>query len=174
MSSVVSLRAPLASRAAGRTAPDEPEVTISPAPGRPWQLDDRDELVRLYARLGDAAIGRELHCAPLTVIRARERHGIASLPAGRRRGLQLIAPDGQPRPAGQMILTGTALQTLTRFEQDQQRKGAAPSDTLLAMRIHEYAQANAGGDFLAQQDARLAIASVAMLIHQHEAKLHGG
>lgn len=105
---------------------------------------------------------------------ARERLGIPSLPPGRRgRQLQVVPPDGHERRNGEIVLTGTALAILERFQQDQRNRGPAPTDTLLAGCIRAYSQAQTNGDQLAAEDALLSIASAAGLIHQHQRKLRG-
>ena len=165
----------LAARTPTSSAP--PVALVSdPASGRPWQLDDAAELARLYAWDGDRAIAKKLGCAPLTVRRARERFGIAA-PVGRRRGrsLQVVSPNGNGQPHGELVLTGTALQMVTRFNEDQRLFGGAPpTDELLAKRIHAYHEATLNGDRLAEEDALMAIASAAGLIHQHRQRLRRG
>lgn len=108
---------------------------------------------------------------------ARERLGIPSLPPGRRgRPLQVVPPAGHERRHGELILTGTTLAILTRFQEEQASHGKgkpAPTDALLAERIRAYSQAQTNGDQLAAEDALLAIAAAAGLIHQHQRKLRG-
>jgi hypothetical protein len=71
----------------GRTAPRTPETARStPAPARPWQLDNRAWLTRRYLMAGDRTIAKELGVARETVARARKRAGIASGSPGARRG----------------------------------------------------------------------------------------
>ena len=178
-SSVASSAPPLPSAVAGRATSSAPPVALlSPsAPGRPSQLDDADWLRRRYAQDGDNRIAEELGCAPLTVRRARERLGIASEPTGRRRGrsLQAVPADGHQQPSGEIVLTGTALAIVTRFNEDQKHFGGAPAtDELLAARIRAYSEAKLAGDRLAIEDALLAIASAAGLIHQHQQRLRKG
>jgi len=103
---------------------------------------------------------------------AADRLGIPPLPPGRRgRPLQVVPPAGHEHH-GEMVLTGTALAILTRFQEEQSKRAPA-TDELLAKRIRAYSQAQTEGDQLAAEDALLAIASAAGLIHQHRRRLRG-
>lgn len=141
---------------------------------RPWQLDDRAWLQRRYLLEGDMSIALDLHVSRGSVIRARERLRIPSSPVGRRRGsLQLTPAAGQDDSIASMTLTGTPLAILTRLAEDQKTYGgaSAPTEALLARRVTAVAEASRAGDQLAYEDALLAVASMAGLIHQHQQRL---
>ena len=175
---------------AGRPTPAEPKAHLSlpPASGRDASerraeadrlLSDPAWLRRQYEQHGDDTIARDLslaldlHVSRKTVRLARDRLGIQSLPPGRRgRPLQAVPPAGHERQNGEMVLTGTALAMLTRFQKEQSKRAPA-TDEVLAKRIRAYSQAQTEGDQLAAEDALLAIASAAGLIHQHRRRLRG-
>ena len=155
-----------------RTPQASPAALVSvPASGRPPELDDPRWLRARLEVDGTPAIARELGCSRKMVRAAADRLGIPPLPPGRRgRPLQVVPPAGHEHH-GEMVLTGTALAILTRFQEEQ--RGVAAVDKTLARRVVDYAEADANGDDLAAEDALLSIASAAGLIHQHRRRLRG-
>jgi hypothetical protein len=155
----VSLTACPTLQVAGRIAPaSSPDSLLSTtlASGRPWQLDDRDWLARRYLEAGDNAIATELGVSPGTVIRARKRLRIASLPPGRRRG----ARPAPPRPSAAELIA-------ERIAEESRRRGPAPTLTLVAGRVRALHDANAAGDHPARLDALVALGSACGLVLNH-------
>lgn len=152
--------------AAGRTtpapSPDSP-LSTTLASGRPWQLDDRDWLARRYLEAGDNAIAKELGVSPGTVIRARKRLQIASLPAGRRRGAQTMRP--VHRPSAELIAERISLESSPH--------GPAPTLTLIAGRVRALHDASTTRDPLALEDAVISLGSACGLVLDHLQRLKG-
>lgn len=108
----------------------------------------------------------------MTVRNARKRLGIASASVGARRGRTLtVAPPAPARPTGSITVTGTAGKMLERFMSEARAGGPAPTEQLLATRIRALHDAGQHADPLAYEDALLAVASAAGLIHQHQRRL---
>lgn len=117
-------------------------------------------------------IALELGVSRKAVRLACERFDIPAQPVGARRGRSLVvAPPAPSEPTGTITLTGTAAMMLARFQRESCAAGPSPSEELLLARMVAAHRAKEAGDQLAYEDALLAIASAAGLVHQHQQRL---
>lgn len=149
----------VSSRASGRSA----------SSGRPWQLDDREELQRLLTLNGVREIGARLGVSRSTVQRAVHRLGIVPAGPGRRRG-------GSPVVGSPVVfqpVAGTAGVFFERFLRESRPGGPSPSLDLVVARIRALHEAHREGDRESFEDALIAAMCALGLVHQHQRRLRG-
>lgn len=160
---------------AGRRTPASPKALVSNAPAsgrRPPELDDREWLKARYERDGDPAIALELTAkyersiSRKTVMVARERLGIPSLPPGRRRTEATVRVLPR-RPAREPA----AMRIVARMAREQREDDLEVSYDLLLGRFVNVDRARKAGDRLGLLEELEALGAAAGLLLDHELAL---
>lgn len=133
------------------------------------RLADPVWLARTLEQHGEMWIALEVGVDRKTIRRRLVTLGICARVPGRRRGVTTITTTTAPNLTA--AIDATAVAFLARYQSESRPSGPAATEDLLILRIRAAHDAKAAGDDLAYDDALLAIAAAAALVHNHRQKL---